>query len=101
MSVSQKHPYHLVDPSPWPLLGSLGALANTIGGVMYMHSFAKGGTLLNLGLGMILYIMFVWWCDVIQPMFSSAKNQLYLINYITEGLSLFEQSSTHIVSVCI
>nr|YP_010881095.1 cytochrome c oxidase subunit 3 [Moerckia flotoviana]QDE10613.1 cytochrome c oxidase subunit 3 [Pallavicinia lyellii]WIA66597.1 cytochrome c oxidase subunit 3 [Moerckia flotoviana] len=66
MSVSQKHPFHLVDPSPWPLLGSLGALASTIGGVMYMHSFAGGGTLLCLGLGMILYTMFVWWRDVIR-----------------------------------
>jgi cytochrome c oxidase subunit 3 len=66
MTVSQKHPYHLVDPSPWPLLGSLGALASTIGGVMYMHSFAEGGTLLSLGLGMILYTMFVWWRDVIH-----------------------------------
>ncbi len=28
---------------------------------MYMHNFAKGGTLLNLGLGKILYIIFVWW----------------------------------------
>jgi cytochrome c oxidase subunit 3 len=66
MSVSQKHPYHLVDPSPWPLLGSLGALASTIGGVMYMHYFTGGGTLLSLGLGMILYTMFVWWRDVIR-----------------------------------
>jgi cytochrome c oxidase subunit 3 len=66
MSVSQKHPYHLVDPSPWPLLGSLGALASTIGGVMYMHSFTGGGKLLSLGLGMILYTMFVWWRDVIR-----------------------------------
>jgi cytochrome c oxidase subunit 3 len=65
MSVFQKHPYHLVDPSPWPLLGSLGALASTIGGVRYMHSFAEGGTLFSLGLGMILYTMFVWWRDVI------------------------------------
>nr|YP_009465575.1 cytochrome c oxidase subunit 3 [Trilophozia quinquedentata]AUZ97196.1 cytochrome c oxidase subunit 3 [Trilophozia quinquedentata] len=66
MSVSQKHPFHLVDPSPWPLLGSLGALASTIGGVMYMHSFTGGGTLLCLGLGMILYTMFVWWRDVVR-----------------------------------
>ncbi len=66
MSVSQKHPYHLVDPSPWPFLGSLRALANTIGGDICIHSFAKTGTLLNLGLGMILYTMFVWWCDVIR-----------------------------------
>jgi cytochrome c oxidase subunit 3 len=64
--VSQKHPCHLVDPSPWPLLGSLGALASTIGGVMYMHSFAEGGTFLSLGLGMILYTMFVWWRDIIR-----------------------------------
>jgi len=66
MSVSQKHPYHLVDPSPWPLLGSLGALANTIGGVMYMHSFVEGGTLISLSLGMILYTMFVWWRNIIR-----------------------------------
>nr|AOH05947.1 cytochrome c oxidase subunit 3 [Psilotum nudum] len=64
MSVSQKHPYHLVDPSPWPLLGSLGALASTIGGVMYMHPFAGGATLLSSGSGLILYTMFVWWRDV-------------------------------------
>lgn len=66
MSVSQKHPYHLVDPSPWPLLGSLGALASTIGGVMYMHSFAGGATLLSLGSGLILYTMLVWWRDVLR-----------------------------------
>jgi hypothetical protein len=49
-------------------------MANTIGGVMYMHSFAKGGTFFNLGLGMILYTMFVWWRDIIQPMFKFAEN---------------------------
>ncbi len=32
---------------------------------MYMHSFAEGGTFFNLGLGMILYTMFIWWRDVI------------------------------------
>jgi cytochrome c oxidase subunit 3 len=66
MSGSQKHPFHLVDPSPWPLLGSIGALASTIGGVMYMHSFTLGGTLLTLGLTTLIYTMFVWWRDVIR-----------------------------------
>ncbi|KAH7287425.1 hypothetical protein KP509_32G055800 [Ceratopteris richardii] len=63
MNLNQ-HPYHLVDPSPWPLLGSLGALASTIGAVMYMHSFTGDRALLTLGLGLILYTMFVWWRDV-------------------------------------
>lgn len=64
--MKQKHPFHLVDPSPWPIFGSLGALATTLGGVMYMHSFAGGASLLTLGLTMIFYTMFVWWRDVIR-----------------------------------
>ncbi|KAL3534687.1 hypothetical protein ACH5RR_003148 [Cinchona calisaya] len=66
MIESQRHSYHLVDPSPWPILGSLGALATTVGGVMYMHSFQGGATLLSLGLIFILYTMFVWWRDVLR-----------------------------------
>nr|ULQ69057.1 cytochrome c oxidase subunit 3 [Centrolepis aristata] len=62
----QRHPYHLVDPSPWPLTGSLGALAMTVGGVMYMHAFEEGETLLSLGLIFLLYTMFVWWRDVVR-----------------------------------
>ncbi len=31
------HPYHLVDPSPWPLVGAIGALVLTVGLVQYMH----------------------------------------------------------------
>ncbi|KAI4997151.1 hypothetical protein ZWY2020_052493 [Hordeum vulgare] len=66
MSESQRHSYHLVDPSPWPISGSLGALATTVGGVMYMHSFQGGATLLSLGLIFLLYTMFVWWRDVLR-----------------------------------
>nr|GFA00851.1 cytochrome c oxidase subunit 3, mitochondrial [Tanacetum cinerariifolium] len=66
MIESQRHSYHLVDPSPWPISGSLGALATTVGGVMYMHSFQRGATLLSLGLIFILYTMFVWWHDVLR-----------------------------------
>ena len=33
----QSHPYHLVDPSPWPLLGSLSALVLAVGAIMFMH----------------------------------------------------------------
>ncbi|CAK7322423.1 unnamed protein product [Dovyalis caffra] len=54
------------NPSPWPISGSLGALATTVGGVMYMHSFQGGATLLSLGLIFILYTMFVWWRDVLR-----------------------------------
>ncbi|XBI16290.1 hypothetical protein VPH35_058572 [Triticum aestivum] len=52
------------DPNPWQISGSLGGLATTVGGGMYMHSFQGGATLLSLGLIFVLYTMFVWWRDV-------------------------------------
>ena len=32
-----KHPYHLVDPSPWPIVGAIAALLLTGGMVLFMH----------------------------------------------------------------
>ena len=32
-----KHPYHLVDPSPWPALGAVGALLLAVGAALGMH----------------------------------------------------------------
>jgi cytochrome c oxidase subunit 3 len=62
----RKHPYHLVDPSPWPLFASFSAFMMTTGGVMYMHSYQGGGFVLSFGFIMLLYVMFVWWRDVIR-----------------------------------
>ena len=33
-----KHPYHLVDPSPWPLIGSFSGGALVLGIVLWAHS---------------------------------------------------------------
>jgi len=62
----QRHPYHLVDPSPWPLFASIGALTTTVGGVLYMHSYFAGGYVLTLGFLLILACMYVWWRDVVR-----------------------------------
>ncbi|WP_029075751.1 cytochrome c oxidase subunit 3 [Kaistia adipata] len=60
---AKHHDYHLVNPSPWPFLASVGAFALTGGGVVYMH----GGSLLWMlpGLLITLYTMYAWWADVI------------------------------------
>jgi cytochrome c oxidase subunit 3 len=64
--IMRKHPFHLVDPSPWPLFASFAAFLTTIGGVMYMHSYQGGELVLPLGIIMVIYAMFVWWRDVIR-----------------------------------
>ncbi|GMJ09427.1 hypothetical protein HRI_004611900 [Hibiscus trionum] len=38
MIESQRHSYHLVDPSPWPISGSLGALATKRRGPLFILS---------------------------------------------------------------
>lgn len=52
------HSYHLVDPSPWPLLGACGAFGITGGGVLYFHYSQIG--LLCVGLIGIIGTMLVW-----------------------------------------
>ncbi|HZH46243.1 MAG TPA: cytochrome c oxidase subunit 3 [Roseococcus sp.] len=59
-----KHPYHLVDPSPWPLLSAFagGALVSGI----IVHAHGGGNWLLYLGAAAILACMFFWWRDVLK-----------------------------------
>jgi cytochrome c oxidase subunit 3 len=63
-----KHPYHLVDPSPWPVVGSIAALVLTGGLVMFMHGiWGAGGTvIMALGIIGVLATMFFWWRDVVR-----------------------------------
>ena len=62
-SHARHHDYHLVDPSPWPIVGALAAGLLTAGSVVWFH----GGTpwIMILGFLLVLYTMFVWWRDVV------------------------------------
>jgi hypothetical protein len=55
---NQQHSYHLVDPSPWPVVAAISASMVTFGGVLYMHEYWGGGFLWKFGLLMILFMMF-------------------------------------------
>jgi cytochrome c oxidase subunit 3 len=62
----QKQPFHLVDPSPWPLTASTGALMRTTGSVMYFHGYEGGRTMQRRGLGLLRSTMYVWWRDIVR-----------------------------------
>jgi len=59
-----KHPFHLVDPSPWPFVGGLSALVLAIGGVLAMHGLDKG--VFPVGVLMLLLTAYGWWRDVVR-----------------------------------
>src|ERR1700740_3728956 len=63
-----KHDYHLVEPSPWPLVGSVSATAMAMGLVMWMKGlfgFEHQPWLFAAGLVGVLYTMLGWWGDVV------------------------------------
>jgi cytochrome c oxidase subunit III len=71
-----KHDYHLVNPSPWPFVASVGALLTAIGGVVVMRGlsqnendffFGQGHwTLFLIGFGILAFTAIGWWGDVIK-----------------------------------
>nr|YP_010726692.1 cytochrome c oxidase subunit 3 [Cystoclonium purpureum f. stellatum]WDY85179.1 cytochrome c oxidase subunit 3 [Cystoclonium purpureum f. stellatum] len=63
---NQRHPFHLVDPSPWPFFASLCAFSCAISGVMYMHAYINGIYLLYISFMFLILSMIVWWRDVIR-----------------------------------
>jgi cytochrome c oxidase subunit III len=72
--MEKNHDYHLVNPSPWPLVGSIGAFVMAVGAIILMRSLGggagifglKGPAVLGIGSMIVLLTMFMWWRDVIK-----------------------------------
>jgi cytochrome c oxidase subunit 3 len=61
------HDYHLVDPSPWPAVGSVSAFLMAVGAITWMHhSFAAAPYVFGVGVIGVLYTFVAWWRDVIN-----------------------------------
>ncbi len=87
--MSQFHPYHLVNPSPWPIVGAYSVFITMIGAVMYFHRYALGETLFLIGLSLILLTMYVWWRDVIREGTYQGHHTLIVQNGLRVGFILF------------
>jgi len=61
------HDYHLVNPSPWPIVGSLSAFILAVGLIMWMHHMTRFAPMVfSVGAVGVLYTMVGWWRDVIN-----------------------------------
>ena len=61
---TQRHAFHLVDPSSMPILTAFSSLTLVSGGVMYFHGYVGGFETILLGFFSVLSCMFVWWRDI-------------------------------------
>lgn len=73
-SEHKQHDYHLIDPSPWPIMGAGSAFVMAVGAIIWMKSLDGGDGVFGItgwvpfavGMTLILVTMFVWWRDVIH-----------------------------------
>jgi len=83
------HPYHLVEPSPFPYMASFSALGLTVGGVMYFHSYEYGGTLTIVSAILIISIAYSWWRDIVREATFQGHHTLAVQKGLRLGMLLF------------
>jgi cytochrome c oxidase subunit III len=62
--IAKNHDYHMVEPSPWPFVGSVAVFILAVGGIFWMHGWTPW--VFFIGLVGVLYTMYAWWADVIK-----------------------------------
>lgn len=65
-TIIQRHPFHLVDQSPWPFVTSVAALSLTTGFVLYMQCYQLGSYFFAFGFISLTFAAFIWWRDVVR-----------------------------------
>jgi cytochrome c oxidase subunit 3 len=82
-----KQPYHLVKPSPWPLVGSISAGTMMAGAIMALHG--GPGWVFFVGLAAVFGTMFLWWRDVIHESVVEKAHSAVVKIGLRYGMSLF------------
>lgn len=82
-----EHDYHLVDPSPWPIVLGLSLFLSAAGGVVAMH----GGTpwIAAAGAVALLYTVSMWWRDVIDEAENKGDHTPIVQLHHRYGVTLF------------
>nr|BAO52249.1 cytochrome c oxidase subunit III [Megacopta cribraria] len=87
MKTHSNHPFHLVDYSPWPLTGAIGAMTSTSGMVLWFHKNEM--YLLWMGTAILLLTMYQWWRDIVRESTFQGKHTIKVINGLKMGMILF------------
>ena len=84
------HPFHIVDPSPWPFCTSLALWFLALNTVATVHSYMEFNILSFLmGLLYLLFSLAGWWRDVIRESTYEFKHTPYVRRGLLLGMMLF------------
>lgn len=84
---STRHPFHLVNPSPWPFATALAVLVLATGAVLFMHGIDRW--LFIAGVVALLLTFIGWWRDVIRESNTDGLHTLAVQKGLKIGMGLF------------
>ena len=65
MASNKTHPFHILNPSPWPICLSFSLFFVALGTAFFIHSHSIGYGIFGLGAVSLIYTCYAWWRDVI------------------------------------
>jgi heme/copper-type cytochrome/quinol oxidase subunit 3 len=83
------HPFHMVDPSPWPIMAALGAFFFTSGMIACMHNYKVAKHMLPFGILLLFYVIYSWSRDIIREGLDEEKHNSRVKTGLTMGFVLF------------
>lgn len=89
VNTHEQHPFHLVDPSPWPLLTSISAFSLVLSVANYFNYFAHAWESLLVALCCFMYTLARWFSDVVTEATFEGFHTWAVQNNILQGMLLF------------
>ena len=75
MSSTTQENYFLPEPSPWPIVGSIGLFTIMLGAINWVHNHVVGPYFFAAGFLILAYMMFGWFSTVIRESLEGAYNK--------------------------
>ncbi len=82
----KNHPYHLVDPSPWPFVASIGIFILFLGSILYLQEISQ--IVFWIGCCSVFFALFGWWKDIIAEAKTKQHNSVVRTGF-KYGMTLF------------
>ncbi|WP_419829365.1 cytochrome c oxidase subunit 3 [Methylobacterium sp.] len=90
---AKNHDFHILSPSPWPLMGAFSGFLMAFGAVFWMKSLqigtlTPGPYIFGAGVFGVLYTMFAWWKDVVHEANSGDHTRVVQLHH-RYGMMMF------------
>nr|YP_001648389.1 cytochrome c oxidase subunit III [Indotyphlops braminus]ABC55923.1 cytochrome oxidase subunit 3 [Indotyphlops braminus] len=83
----QSHPYHMVNPSPWPMTGAIASFLLTSGTAIWFHTGTT--SILKLATAATVLTMIQWWRDIVREATFQGHHTKMVQKNMRYGMALF------------